>query len=244
MTYYLLLALALGVAGLGCALHRRFPGTAQVLIIGGCVGSLACVGWQVRETLFSPAGKGPDRGQAVVAYYLANQVLGEVADREGDLVLLFPPANAIDEEAVGTYAGTFSRVLRGFPGLKVRLLTLSVPGKAAKSGQISLGAFTQALSNTAPALAYVSFAGVPADIGKFRPGTQPGAFFVFDPWGTTNWLGALKTGQVRVAIVPRPGTRQRADADVAGEPREVFERLYLMATTATAESVLGQLRQK
>jgi hypothetical protein len=246
MTYYFLLALALTLAGLGYLVRRRSDFWGQVMMIAGCLGCAGCIAWQVRQTMFPPTAMGADRGQAVVGYFLANQVLGEVGSEQGQVVLFFPPESVLDEETVGTYAGTFSRVLRGFPNLKVQVLTLAVPDKAAKAGQIPLSAFRQVASNVPPAVAYVSLAGVPPDNEKFRSTDQaqgPG-FFVFDPWGTTNWLGALRKGRVRAVIVPRPGVRHMAGTEVAGEPNDIFNRFYLLATPSTADRIAAELSVK
>jgi hypothetical protein len=223
--------------------RRRSYLWGQVLLVAGCLGCARCLAWQIRQNLFSTSSKGPDRGQAVVGYFLANQVLGEAGNQQGSVVLFFPPDSVLDAETVGTYAGTFSRVLRGFPGLKVQMLTLAVPSKAAKAGLIPLAAFQQATSNAPPAVGYVSFAGVPADIENFLPtaGQRGPGFFVFDPWRTTNWLGALRSGRVRSVIVPRLGVRTAPDSEISCEPREVFSRLYLMATPATADKIAAEL---
>jgi len=210
------------------------------------VGCVACLGWQIRQSLFAPTAREPDRGQAVVSYFLANQLLAETGSAEGPVLLFFPPPSVMDEETVGTYAGTFKRVLRGFPGLKVQVLRVDVPKKAAGLGQIPLAAFRQAASNAPAAVACVSFAGVPEDIQGFSsrnsPSTAP--FFVFDPWSTTHWLGAMKSGLVRCAIVPRSGPRAVSAEAISGEPREVFERLYQMATPANADEVAAKLNGK
>jgi hypothetical protein len=246
MTYYFFLVLALAVAGLGYLVRRRSFFWGQVMLIAGCLGCAGCVAWQVRQNLFSPSAKGPDRGQAVVGYFLANQVLSEAGNQQGAVALFFPPDSVMDAETVGTYAGTFSRVLRGFPGLKVQVLTLVVPSKAAKAGLIPLAAFQQATSNAPPAMAYVSFAGVPADIENFPPtaGERGPGLFVFDPWRTTNWLSALRKGRVRIVIVPRPGVHPAPDSEISGEPQEVFRQLYLMATPATADKIAAELGSK
>jgi hypothetical protein len=246
MTYYFFLVLALAVAGSGYLVRRRSFFWGQVMLIAGCLGCAGCLAWQIRQNLFSPSAKGPDRGQAVVGYFLANQVLGAAGNQQGPVVLFFPPESVLDAETVGTYAGTFSRVLRGFPGLKVQVLTLAVPSKAAKAGLIPLAAFQRASSNAPPAVAYVSFAGVPPNIEDFLPtaGQRGPGFFVFDPWRTTNWLGALRKGRVRSVIVPRPGVYPAPDSEISGEPHEVFSRLYLMATPATADKIAAELGSK
>jgi hypothetical protein len=246
MTNYIFIALAIVLAAAGFLMRKKSYIAGQIMIVVGCLGCAGVLLWQLRENVFTPAGQGPDRGQAVVSYYLATQVLGEVADKQGAVFLFFPPESVLDSETVGTYAGTFSRVLRGFPDLKVETRTLDVPSRAAKAGQIPLSTFQQAASNTPSAVALVSFAGVPADIEKFFPGESPGGvgMFVFDPWGTTNWLGPLKNGRVRSVIVPRPGVRHRAGTEVSGEPREVFNQLYLMATPVTADNIANEIRPK
>ncbi len=246
MTYYVFLILALAVAGAGCLVLRRSEFWGRLLVGAGCIGCLVCIGWRVRETVFAPEPKGPDRAQAVVAYFLAEHVLSEVGNQQGMVVLLFPPESVFDQETVGTYAGTFSRVLRGFPGLKVQVQTLTAPAKAARAGRIPLSAFQQVISNAPPALVYVSFAGVPAGLESLWPSDSQRApgFFAFDPWATTNWLGALKAQRVRAVIVRRPDIPRTAGDEVAGEPSEVFNRLYLMATPANAEQIAMKLGAK
>jgi hypothetical protein len=246
MTYYFILGLALAVAGSGYLARRRSSFWGQGMMIAGCLGCAGCLAWQIRQNLFSPSAKGPDRSQAVVGYFLANQVLREAGNQQGSVVLFFTPESVLDAETVGTYAGTFSRVLRGFPALKVQVLTLAVPSKAAKAGLIPLTAFQQATSNAPSAVAYVSFAGVPADIDRFLPMSGQGGpgFFVFDPWKTTNWLGALRAGRVRSVIVPRPGVHPGPDSEISGAPDEVFNQLYLMATPETADQIAAELGSK
>jgi len=245
MTYYVSLVLALAIAGVGCVVRRRSVFWGQAMMVAGCIGCVGCIAWQVRQTLFTPEAKGPDRGQAVVGYYLANQVLSKIPENEGSILLFFPPDSVMDSERVGTYAGTFSRVLGACPGLKVHALTLAVPDRAAKAGQIDLASFQRAASNAPSALAYVSFAGVPADIENFRHAeAQPPGFFVFDPWGTTNWLAALRKGRVSTVIIPRPDVQPGAGDEISGEPAEVFKQLYLMATPATADEIAAKLGVK
>ncbi len=248
MTYYLLaIILSLLLAAIGLLVRRRSESVGVILVVLGVAGCLGSIGWQARQTLFTPESKGPDRGQAVVAYFLANQLLSEIGDRQGTILLLFPPEGVFDEDTAGTYAGTFNRVLRGFPGLKVEIVSLNVPVKPAKAGKIPLGAFREAISNNSPALVCVSFTGAPPDIQSLLSGggsaTVTPQMYVFDPWGTTNWLAALKSGRLRTVIVPRHDVRA-ASGDVAGEPAEVFRQLYLQATPTTADEVAGSLLRK
>jgi len=246
MIYYFLLILVLALAAAGIWMRQRSLFAGQAMMIAGAIGCIACITWQVRHTVLEPAAAGPDRGQAVVGYFLANQVLTEVGNQQGPIVLFFPPESVFDQETVGTYAGTFSRVLRGFPELKVQVLTLTAPAKAAKAGQFPLRAFHEAAAKSPAAVAYVSFAGVPVDITKFQPAGAPATahFYVFDPWGTTNWLTALHEGAVRRVIVPRPGVRHAPGDEVSGEPGAVFNQLYLQVTPETADQIAASLGRK
>ncbi len=245
MSYYIFLVASLAIAGLGIVIKRRSDSLGKVMMILGGIGCVGCIAWQVRQTMSTAEGEGPDRGQAIVAYVLANGVLGEVASQQGSVVLFFPPESVFDQDTVDTYAGTFRRVLHGYPALKVEVLTLAVPNKTAKAGRFTLEAFQQAAAKNPTAVAYVSFAGVPADIEKFLPnGSKPGpGFFVFDPWGTTNWLSALKAGRVRSVVVPRPDLK-RAVAEVSGEPQDVFNQLYLLGTPAKAGEIAAKMGVK
>lgn len=242
--FTLIIVLALGVAAFGCWLRRRFPNLGLLMVMIGILGCAASLFYQVRETLLTPAPKGPLRANAVVAYYLANQFLREPGNEQGTILLLFPPENAMDEDTVATYVDTFGRVLRGFPDFKIEVVRLKVPKKTAKLGRIPLEAFKEATSNAPPAIACVSFAGLPAEVEKVLPGNQRLGFFAFDPWGTTNWIPALKKGLARVVIVPRPGIRPEVAAEAAGEPHEVFNQLYLLATPGSVDRIAEQLRTR
>ena len=239
----LALFVALAVAVTGWLLREKASLLGKGMMVVGAVVSFGIVGWRFMETVGPSAGAGPDRGQAVVSYFLANQAMGELASRQGTVVMFFPPESIMDEEAVGTFAGTFGRVLRGLPGIKLEVVTLEVPDKVAKTGQIPLAAFQSAAAKHSGVIACVSFAGVPADVGDFKVAAserQP-LFFVFDPWGSTQWLEPLKKGMVRAVVVPRPGVRHNAGDEISGEPGAVFSQLYLMATPANAAQIAGQL---
>ena len=121
------------------------------------------------------------------------------------------------------------------------------PAKAAKKGSIALAAFQHAVSKaTQPIIAYVSFAGAPAQIEQLVAASSmaDSGLFVFDPWSTTNWLAALKSGRVRTVIVPRPNADHGADTGISSEPHEVFSRLYLMGTPSTAEQLAEKIGVK
>src|SRR5262249_24018419 len=131
------------------------------------------------------------------------------------------------------------------PGLQIEGHRLEAPAKAAKLGEIPLAAFRQVISKAPPAAAYVSFASVPPDIEKVLPHVQEQPLLmVFDPWGTTNWVRALRTGQIRRVIVPRPGATAANAAGVTGPPGEIFNQFFLLATPASADEIASQLKTK
>jgi hypothetical protein len=247
MTFFLILLSALAVGGLGCLVRRRSAFWGQSLIVLGCLGCAGALVWQVRQSLFQPQARGPNRAHAVVSFYLANQTLREVAGRHGLVVLIFPPARVLDEETAQSYARGFSPLLlRGHPELEVQVATLEAPAKAGKAGDLPLAAFKQVVARFPNALAFVSYGGVPADIDQLFPPeqTKPPAFCVFDPAGTTHWVSALKKGRVQMVIVPRPGVNPAAMAGIAGAPGEIFSQLYLLATPETADQIAAQLGKR
>jgi hypothetical protein len=240
MTYYLLLLPALAVAGVGWVARRRFAMPGQMLMVLGCLGCVAVMGWQVRQTIFPPAATAMNRAQTVVSFYLANQTQQAIAGRSGVVVLIFPPRNLMSAEAARDYANAFSApLLRGHPEWQVQSVTLAAPAKGAG---ISLASFQQAIAKHPNAIAYVSYAPVAADIGELFPGGPSGApFFLFDPEGGVNWLSALKQGRIRSVIVPRPGINLDAHAGIAGDPGGIFNQLYFIATPANADHIAAQL---
>lgn len=245
MTYFLLLLPALVVAGLGWMVRRRSWFWGQALLVTGCLGCLAVMGWQVRQSLFPPATKPTNRAHAVVSFYLATQVQQEVAGKSGVVVLIFPPATMLEADAAQTYANAFSApLLRGRPELEVQSVTLEPAAKGEPSGNVSLARFKQALDKFPNALAFVSYAAVPADIAEIFLAGQSNRtpFFLFDPDRNSNWLTALKQGRIRSVIVPRPGVDPAKAAGVVGGPGELFGQFYLMATPANADQIVTQLR--
>ena len=247
MVPFLLLFSALAVGGVGCLVRRRSAIWGQGLIVLGCVGCAGVLFWQVRQSLFRPEVKAPNRAHAVVSFYLANQTLRDVAGRRGQVVLIFPPASVLDEATAESYARAFSPpLLRGHPELEVQVARLEAPTRAAKSGDFPLVAFKQVVARFPAALAFVCYGSVPADVdGLFSPEQKNlPALCVYDPAGTTNWAGALKKGRIRLVIVPRPGVDPTKQAGIAGAPGDIFSQLYLSATPETADQVAAQLGKR
>ena len=173
MMYFLSLVAALAVAGIGWGIRRRSVLWGQGLIAVGCVGCLAAIGWQVRESLFPADAKPPNRAHSVVGFFLASQTQREIAGQRGTVVLVLPPTSALDAETAETYANAFrAPLLRGHPELEVQIATLEAPAREAKAGTIPLAAFKQVVAKFPAALAFVCFAGVPADIATLFPPDQ------------------------------------------------------------------------
>ncbi|HPY31037.1 MAG TPA: hypothetical protein PLT00_07330 [Verrucomicrobiota bacterium] len=244
MTYFLLVAVALAIGGIGFLLRRRSTALGQGLILVSCLGLVGILGWQVRGSFSAGDAKPPNRAHAVVSFYLANQTQTAIAGHRGVVVMVLPPAGALDAETAESYANALrAPLLRGHPEWELEIARLDAPTKAARAGKIPLAAFQQLTARYPAALAFVCLAPVPPDIESLFPSesktTKP--WFLFDPQGSTNWVKALKEKRIRSVIVPRPDVNPRAAAGLAGMPGEIFDRLYLLATPETVERVAAQL---
>ena len=244
MMYFFSLVVALAVAGIGWGIRHRSVLWSQGLIAVGCVGCLAVIGWQVRQTLFPADAKPPNRAHSVVGFFLANQTQREIAGQRGTVVLVLPPTSVLAAETAAAYANAFrAPLLRGHPELEVQIATLEVPVREVKAGTFPLAAFKQVVAKFPGALAFVCFAGVPVGIEALFPADQATVppVFVFDTGGTTNWVPALVKHRIRSVIVPRPDVNPAAMGDIVGMPGEIFGRLYYLATPETAEQVAAKL---
>ena len=244
MTYFLFLALALAVAGVGWGIRGRSALWGQVLIAVGCIGCLAAIGWQVRQTMFPADAKTPNRAHAVVGFFLANQTQRDIAGRSGTVVLILPPKSALPAETAETYVNSFrAPLLRGHSEWEVQVFNLEAPAKEVKAGRIPVAAFKQVIAKYPNALAFVCIAGVPPGIETLFPPDQATVppLFVFDAGGTTNWVPALVQHRIRSVIVPRPDVDAATMGGIAGMPGEIFDRLYYLATAETAEQVAAKL---
>ena len=244
MTYYLILAGFLAVAGIGYRIRNRWDFPGVLLMIAGGIGCVGLILWQVRGAMAGSSAPPPDRCHAAVSYTLASHVVREMAGKRGQVVLVYPPDRFMDSEARDTLTFAFARVLQSSPSLQLRVTNLAAMGKS--SGQSTLAAFEQAFGATANEVAYVSFAGVPPGIDDHPVFKLERArrLFVFDSLGTTHWLAALKRGVIRCVVVPRPGAVPPKNVELDGRPDEIFQRYFLMATPETADQVAAQLNPR
>ena len=225
-------------------MSRRWRGLGQVMMGLGGLGLIAVVAVQVRQNLFPPQPKAPNRCNMAVSYCLANCLLGDLAGQRGNVVLLFPQRRLMDADTEQSYEEGFVLPLRHSGGnLHLKAVHLEGGDRDAAHG---LSALRQALAQSQEALAIVSYAGAPAGFQTLFSAEQPkiAPLYVFDPYGTTNWLSALKEGRVRSVIVPRPGFNPAAGAGIVGQPGEIFNQFYLLATPETADQVAAQLARK
>jgi hypothetical protein len=244
MTLVLLLA-ALAVSGVGIWMSRRWRVLGQIMMGLGGVGLIAVLAVQVRQNLFSPQPKASNRCNMAVSYCLASCVLEDLASQSGNVVLLFPQRRLMDADTEQSYEEGFALPLRHNRG-KLHLKAVRLEG-GDRDPAHGLSALKQALAQQAPeALAIVSYAGAPAGFETLFSAEQPkiGPFYVFDPDGTTNWLGALKAGRIKAVVLPRPGVDSRGQEAITGMPQAVFERFYLLATPETADQVAAQLTKR
>ena len=243
MPLFLLLA-ALVVSGIGLWISRRWRLLGQVMMGLGGVGLIGVLALQVRQNLFPPQPKMPNRCNMAVSVSLASCVLGDLAGQSGTIVLLFPQRPLMDADAEQSYEEGFVLPLRHGGG-KLHLKALRLEGGKRDAGQ-DLSTFKQALAQAQEALAIVSYAGVPSGFETLFSAGEPkiAPLYVFDPNRTTNWLSLLKQGRIRSVIVPRPGINPVAAAAIAGPPNEIFDQLYLLATPETADQLAAQLGKR
>jgi hypothetical protein len=241
---FLLLLAALIVSGVGVWMSRRSRVLGQIMMGLGGLGLIGVLAFQVRQNLFPPQPRTPNRGNIAVSVCLANCLLGDFAGQSGNVILLFPPRRLMDAETEQSYEEGFVLPMRhARANLHLKALRLEGANRDVAHG---LPAFKQALAQAQEALAIVSYAGAPTGLETLFAAGEPkiAPLYVFDPEGTTNWLSALKQGRVRSVIVPRPGTNASAGAGLAGPPGEIFDQLYLLVTPETADQVAAQLSRK
>jgi hypothetical protein len=241
---FLLLLAALVVSGVGVWVGRRWRVLGQVMMGLGGVGLIGVLAFQVRQNLFPPQPKMPNRCNMAVSVSLANCLLGDLAGQSGTVVLLFPPRRLMDADTEQSYEEGFVLPLRHGGG-NLHLKALRLEGASHDAGQ-GLSAFKQALAQAQEALAIISYAGVPGGFETLFSAGEPkiAPLYVFDPERTTNWLSLLKQGRIRSVIVPRPGINPVAAAAIAGPPDAVFAQLYLLATPDTADQIAAQLGKR
>jgi hypothetical protein len=241
MTFLFLLA-ALLLAGAGGWISRRSGVLGGILMTLGGLGLIAIIAMQVRLSVFSPQPKMTSRCEMAVSSGLAECMLGDLAGQSGSVVLLFPQRKFMDADTERSYEEGFIPPLR-HGRVQLRVKAVRLEGASREAGQ-GLSAFKQALAQAQDAAAIVSYAGVPADFETLFAAGQPALppFYVFDPDGTTHWLGALKAGRIKAVVVPRPGADSRARDAAGGMPETILERFYLLATPANADQVAASVK--
>jgi hypothetical protein len=236
MTLLLLLA-ALAIAGAGAWVSRRKQVLGQAMMGLGGLGLIGVVILQVRQNVFPSGPKAPNRYEMAASYGLANCLLGDAAGQSGKVVLLFPQRSVMDADTEQSYEDGFLLSLRHGRG-KLDLKAVHLEGA---NGDLS--AFKQGLAQAKDAMAVVSYAGVPAGFETlFAPGKSEGPpFYVLDSDGTTDWLGALKSGRIKAVVLRRPGVDAHSRVGISGMPDSIFERFFIVATPANAAEVAADL---
>ncbi len=242
--YFLFLLPVLALAGIGILVRRRAELWGNILIGVACAGCVGLIVWQARETVFAGDNRIPPQDAIALNSVLTGVVQQELRGRGGAVLLVFPDEKVLKEEALENYRNSFRGIfLRGHPELSVETARLK---PAAKGASPTAAELKTLISQTPKVIAVVSYAGVASDIDQaFAVGAAGDPlFFVFDPQGTTSWLGALKRGVVRCVIVPRPDVDPAAQAGMAGMPAENFGKLYMMATPGNADQIAARLGGK
>ena len=101
----------------------------------GGLGLIAVLAFQVRQNLFPPQPKTPNRCNMAVSLCLANCLLGDLAGQSGNVVLLFPPRRFMDADTEQSYEEGFVLPLRHSRGnLHLKALRLEGANRDAAHG--------------------------------------------------------------------------------------------------------------
>ena len=158
MTYFLLVAVALAIGGIGFLLRRRSTALGQGLILVSCLGLVGILGWQVRGSFSAGDAKPPNRAHAVVSFYLANQTQTVIAGHRGVVVMVLPPAGALDAETAESYANAPALRAARTSGMGAGNRPSGRAGESGASGKIPLTAFQQLTARHPATLAFVCLA--------------------------------------------------------------------------------------
>ncbi|MEW6156545.1 MAG: hypothetical protein AB1813_03895 [Verrucomicrobiota bacterium] len=228
--FVILIPLAALIAA-GLVMRNRSPRLAPWFLATGSAGCLIVVGWLFYRELISAGPSGPDRPQAAVAYILGQQAARELIGKSGTVGIILSP-KMFSAETLDSQYDTFARVLLPFPDLSFKEITLKSSARAVREGTVPREDFEKLLSEETGMVAYVSFAGVPANVHELPPLQQknPAPWFVYDPSGSTHWMTALQRGLIRAVAVPKPGMAGAKAERISGSPEEIFRKQFELIT--------------
>ncbi len=245
MTYFTWLLLAIAVAVIGLVVRRFREKAGMAIAVLGSASAVAVIGWQA-YTLVSGGTVGPavDRHSAVVAYFMGYEVLGDLKARSGTIALVLPPDTRSNQEQLDSLFNAFARVVSPRPEFDLVDVSVEASEAAIRRREVTIEDFARAIGSVTNMIACVSFVGFPAEFETMPAGRvgKPVPLYLYDPSGGSAWKEELSAGRIRRVIVPRPRDAGGADADdLAGPPGELFQRFFLLATPANAESIASQL---
>ena len=200
------------------------------------VSVLGCVGLVGREAVATVGmGSAPKmhRSQASVGYTLAHQFLTDRKERNGRILLLFPPDQAAPAAALDSFYEAFARVMTRFPGVEVREKLVDVSKSKLRRGQVSLEAFSTALEVDEKTLALVSWVGFPhgaEDLPQLKDGSRRPAVYVYDPSGSTWWMEHVTAGVIQGGVIEKEEPDGGGQPGMAPNPAAVFAERYRLVT--------------
>lgn len=233
MTYLLLCLLGIGVGALGWWLSKKVAAVGQLLMAAGLLILIGTVGWQVMSTFGLGVGPQMNRGQASVAYALANQLLRDREGRNGTVALLFPPNRSTSQAALDSFYEGYARVLTRFPSLELKEVTVELSASQLRKGDLDASVFDEVITANGDALAIVSWIGLPdrfdgASLGgdsERRP-----LLYIYDQTNKRNWIDLVRSKLISGAVIPREDLDE-AKFDAANTPGAVFDVSHRLITT-------------
>jgi len=242
--YFSLVFAGVAVAVVGWLLRGRLPRFGTALIGAGAWGCIGLAGWQLVGSFSGGGFTVTHRSQSALAYVTAQRMLQDLEVTEGNVTLIFPPDAAAENGALDSFYEAFARVLLRSPKLRIQEVSLRLSSREARRGRIPFAAFEEAAESKPQSAALVSCVGWPAEgerLSVMSRVPRPN-LYVYDPFGGTNWISALKAGLINLVVIPRTGTPASAGGPNVGDPGTIFRRDFLAITPETVNEFISDLQ--
>ncbi len=179
-----------------------------------------------------------DRGQAALAYFMAQSLPGELQRKEGPVLLVMPPDRVANSSSLDGFYESFARVLLRFPALEVREATLGVSASELESGSFKPEALRKTLGEFSDPAAIVFWTGYPSNpeaqavVAEYA--SKECLIYTCDFQRTGAWTGALADGVVSRAFIPKEGS-DNAELPDGSPPNVIFQQLYTVQSAGAAK---------
>ena len=225
-TFLLIGCLLLG--GIGWLLRKKSTLTGQICIGASVAGCLALTVWQAMQSLGSAGVQRSHRGQASVGYTLAQQFLSDSKQRNGEIVLIFPPDKETPPAALDSFYEGYARVMARFRTLQLKEVTMDISSKAIDRGDVDAKALGDVISEHPNALAFVSWVGFPKSVDGIklfeRESFPP--IYLYNPSTEQHWKSSMEAGIIQAVATAKVPTTSTPALPNPMNPQEFFKQNY------------------